>query len=145
MHVDWLVGAHCRLYKNERHSAVSALKICLSRLQVQPGWTNTKTWKHMIGEEFLNFMKLLNLSVSCRGKWLGEIDCLHFDDVRPPKFCVCGIRWHYALHWVMAFQSIHPSPLSSVLFSLSQCHRHVSLTVPMSSAHGVNCSSTDVL
>lgn len=43
VNVDWLVGACCRLYKYEKHSAVSSLKICLSGLELQPGWVNTKT------------------------------------------------------------------------------------------------------
>lgn len=39
-----------------------------------------------------NFMKLLNLQHHTGKNGLGEIDYLYFDDVRPPKFCFCGIR-----------------------------------------------------
>lgn len=68
-------------------------------------------------------MKLLNLSISCRGKWLGEIDCLHFDDVRPPKFCL----WH---QMTLGFPLNYGFPINPSR-PVIKC---VILPVPMSSA-----------
>lgn len=83
-----------QMYKYERHSTMSILKICLSGLGLQPRWIKTKMQKCMTWEVFLNFMKLLNLQHHVGKSEAGEIDYLYFDDVRPPQLHFCGIGWH---------------------------------------------------